>query len=221
MKESPFSDILKIGGLDKVLDLLSGASGAAGRSSDAGEPGGRGADGSGKRDAGKQPKSDLELAKEELARPGVTFAVALGGVVASSEERGVRPLLAFFDDTRSAAKDDARSAAKEDSCPGTATEHYSGRGILSGATCADKVVGKAPALLYVLLGVKHVYARVTTRDAVRILNGAGIKFDFDNCEDAIMNDEKTDTCPMEKLVADTDDPGEALRLIFDKVSGRA
>ena len=70
--------------------------------------------------------SDLERAKALLDRPGCTFAAVCGNQERTSVIRGVRPLLYQLEEG------------------------------LDGWSCADKAVGKAPAMLYVLLGVKEV-----------------------------------------------------------------
>lgn len=134
--------------------------------------------------------NDLELAKEELKKEGCTFAAAKDGEVISSEKRGVVPLIEMLD---------------------SGHDH-------SGFSCADKVCGKAPALIYVLLGVSEVYARVMTRDAARILESAGIGCTYDALADKIINRAGTDICPMEKTVLGIGDPEEAVSAIRAKLA---
>ena len=64
----------------------------------------------------------------------------------SSTERGVKPLLDFIENGPN----------------------------LRGFSAADKIVGKAAALLYVLLGVKEVYAPVMSETALYTLAHNGI-----------------------------------------------
>lgn len=125
--------------------------------------------------------TDIELAKEKLSQKGCTFAAAKDGELISSDKRGVAPLLDMLDSGR---------------------DH-------SGWSCADKVCGRAPALLYVLLGVKEVYSHVMTGAAFSILEKSGIQASFDISADIIMNRAGTDICPMEKAAAGIDDPEEA------------
>lgn len=68
--------------------------------------------------------SDLERAKALLDMPGCTFAAVSGEQERTSDIRGVKPLIDQLDEG------------------------------LEGWSCADRAVGKAPAMLYVLLGVK-------------------------------------------------------------------
>ena len=129
--------------------------------------------------------SDIELAKEALEKEGRTFAAVKDGKVISSVKRGVVPLLEMLDSAQSYA----------------------------GWSCADKVAGKAPAMIYVLLGVKEVYARVMTREAMRILGSAGISFTYDIPADTIQNRQGTGMCPMEDTVSGIEDPEAAVPAI--------
>ena len=139
--------------------------------------------------------NDLELAKEELKKEGCTFAAAKDGEVISSEKRGIVPLLDMLDSVRE------------------------GKGVsYAGWSCADKVAGKAPAMIYVLLGVSEVYARVMTRDAARILESARIGCTYDALADKIINRAGTDICPMEKTVLGIGDPEEAVSAIRAKLA---
>ena len=134
--------------------------------------------------------NDLELAKEELKKEGCTFAAAKDGEVISSEKRGVVPLLEMLDSV------------------------HEGKGVsYAGWSCADKVAGKAPAIIYVLLGVKEVYARVMTREAMRILGSAGISFTCDISAETIQNRQGTGMCPMEDAVSGIEDPEAAVPAI--------
>ena len=90
-------------------------------------------------------KTSLEKARGILESGTVTCALVRGDTVHTSTERGVKPLLAWINE-------------------GTDLKNFS---------AADKVVGKATAHLYCLLGVKEVYAAVISTAAVKILVDLG------------------------------------------------
>ena len=138
--------------------------------------------------------TDMELAKKTLGREELTFAAAKDGNVISSEDRGIRPVLNLLD----------RFSADENG--------------MEGWSVADKVVGKAPAMVYSLLKPAEIYAHIMTKDAESILAQAGIKYSFDVETDKIINRAGTDICPMEKIVADISDPADAIDKLRAKVS---
>lgn len=78
--------------------------------------------------------------------------------------------------------------------------------VLQGAFIADKAVGKAAAACMVVGGVKHVHADVMSEPALALLNAHGIKAEYGQLVDHIINRAGTDWCPMERLSRDIDDP---------------
>ena len=81
---------------------------------------------------------------------------------------------------------------------------------LCGFVAADKVVGKAAAFLYVLMGVSAVYAQVVSAPAKEVLSRYGIELVYAHQVPAIENRTKTGLCPIESSVWDIDDPQIAL-----------
>ena len=84
---------------------------------------------------------------------------------------------------------------------------------MQGAYVADKVVGKAAAYLYVLLGVREVYAAVLSRPALDVLERYNIGTVYDMLVQAIRNRTDTGFCPMETAVLDIDDANEAYKVL--------
>lgn len=84
---------------------------------------------------------------------------------------------------------------------------------LEGGVIADKVVGKAAALLFVLLGVESVYGSTVSGHAEAVLQGANISLEYNQLVEGIINREKNGPCPLEYAVRDTQEPSEALILI--------
>lgn len=87
-----------------------------------------------------------------------------------------------------------------------------------GYSAADKVVGKAAAYLYHLLGVEFVYAQVISQPAAAVLAHYGIELAYDSLVPAIANRDGTGFCPMESAVLNIDDPEQALAAIRKKLA---
>lgn len=128
---------------------------------------------------------NLEKAKALLKNGGYTCVFYNGEDFITDNERGVRPLLSLIEKGRS----------------------------LYGYSAADKVVGKAAAFLYILLGVKEIYADVMTKDAESVLKKSGINIFGEQTADIIINRAKTGRCPMDSAVSDIDSPDEGLIVI--------
>lgn len=73
---------------------------------------------------------------------------------------------------------------------------------LDGAFIADKAVGKGAAALMILGGVKEVFADVVSRPALALLNDTGIKTDYVQAVEHIVNRTQTGICPVEQLCSD-------------------
>ena len=85
---------------------------------------------------------------------------------------------------------------------------------LSGFSAADKIVGKAAAMLFVLAGVKEVYGQVMSRAAQAFLQSHGISCSCDTLTEHIINRKGDDICPMEKTVQNMDDPATAFSALL-------
>lgn len=133
----------------------------------------------------------LDMADAELARTtlfsakGATCAAARNGKTMITHERGVKPLLQWISEGRS----------------------------FEGWSVADKVVGKAPALLYVQLKPAAVYAIAMSEAARDILLANGIACGCEDLVPFIMNRAGDGQCPMDASVTNIPDPREAERAI--------
>lgn len=126
-----------------------------------------------------------KLAKKLMEEDRYTCVICGEGITYFSEESGVRPLMQW-------------TAEKIN---------------VKGCCAADKIVGKAAALLYVGLGVREVYASVMSRRGEETLKKHGIEAIYGElCED-IRNRTDTDICPMEKAVREAETPAEAVEAI--------
>ena len=82
-----------------------------------------------------------------------------------------------------------------------------------GFFAADKVVGAGAAHLYVLLGVKAVWAKLMSKDAVDILQTNGIDACYDDVVPYIINRSGDGACPIEEAVKGINDSNQALIII--------
>lgn len=87
-----------------------------------------------------------------------------------------------------------------------------------GFSAADKIVGKAAAFLFVISGVKEVYAPVMSETAVHILSQYGISVEYETLVQIIVNRSGTGPCPMEQAVAHIDEPLAAIKAIQNTLS---
>lgn len=131
----------------------------------------------------------LEKAKEILASEELKFVLINDETTIKSKDRGVKPLL-----------DIIRSG-----------------GVKSGFTAADMVVGKAAALLYMYLGVKEIYGRLMSQEAMKIFEDNSIYYEYTISQPYIKNRDLTDMCPMDKSVRNIDNPEKAVEAIKETV----
>ena len=134
--------------------------------------------------------ADAELAHATLlATEGATCVVVRNDKVAITRERGVKPLLQWISEGRS----------------------------FEGWSVADKVVGKAPALLYVQLKPAVVYAIAMSEAARDILLANGIACGCEDLVPFIVNRAGDGQCPIDVSVTNISDPHEAERAIRECV----
>jgi len=134
--------------------------------------------------------ADLKKAVTTLWGGGFTCVLCREDTVITDKRRGVRPLLELLD----------------------------GELDLKGFSAADKVVGKAAAFLYLLLGVSRVYAGVISQPARDVLTGNGITVSWDTLVPAIQNRDQTGFCPMETAVLGIQDPLAAKSAILQTLA---
>ena len=130
----------------------------------------------------------------ELEESGMNLLVFSGGkVVYSSDERGIMPLV-------------------------DAIDVIGGEG-LGDLITADRIVGKAAALLNVYLGAREVHAMLISAGAKVLLLERGIPFEFREETDAIKMKDGVIFCPFERMVQDVSDPGEAYSMMKERLAG--
>ena len=124
---------------------------------------------------------DLKTACSLLEKENYTCVLCRGDDTVTDSRRGVKPLLELLESGRAFA----------------------------GYSAADKVVGKAAAFLYCLLGVTALHAGVISQPALAVLEDAGITVRYDTLVPAIRNRTNTGFCPMETAVWALTDPALA------------
>ncbi|MFA6755425.1 MAG: DUF1893 domain-containing protein [Bacilli bacterium] len=84
---------------------------------------------------------------------------------------------------------------------------------IEGSSVADKIIGKAAALLLSYLKVKEVYAAVLSEKAIEVLKNNLIIFNYSEMTKNIINRTNTGMCPMEKAVMNINDGLTAYKVI--------
>ena len=127
--------------------------------------------------------NDIQRAKQILHSPdgGYTCVLCRGEEILTATKNGIAPMMDFLD-----------SGAD-----------------LRGFCAADRIVGKAAAMLFVLAGVREVYADVITDEAVRVLSEHRIEASWERRTEMIVNRMGTGPCPMEQTVKDIENPQKA------------
>lgn len=121
-------------------------------------------------------------AVSRLYKEGLSCVVEKNGVFYTSSLFGIKPLMQFL---------------RRD------------RRFFAGAIIADKVIGKAAAMLLIDSGVSEVYGAVMSESAAALLKAHDIPFGY--CEKVPLIENRTHTgmCPMEETVLSLSDPADA------------
>ncbi len=126
---------------------------------------------------------DIELAKVKLLDEGFALVIVKEGVVLySSRERGIKPIYTAVSELGSE---------------------------LIGASLADRVIGKAAALLCKMAQFKSVYTNLISDSAIKVFNENNIRFSYRESCPFIINRRKDGMCPVEKISLNIDS-GELL-----------
>lgn len=131
--------------------------------------------------------TDLSYAKDLLFSGKYTIVLCKNGASYTDTRRGIAPMLGFLE-----------------------------QGIdLAGFSVADRVVGKAAALLFVRAGISAVYAAVISEPALDVLNTNAIPCEWNKKVTYIINRTGDGPCPMEHAVRNIDDPKTAEAVLRD------
>jgi hypothetical protein len=133
--------------------------------------------------------TDLEIAKNELYEENLALAIVKNGSLLYSTKS--HRISGFLDAI--------------DKCDGN----------LEGASVADKVAGKAIALLCAYAKVKEVYAAVMSRHALFVFKKHKVVYHWNELVENILDANKTGVCPFEKVAVNVSDPEKAYKTFKD------
>ena len=131
----------------------------------------------------------LNIAMNRLSGKARCVAVNEAGLLIS-EKRGILPMIEWLEE--------------DPEC-------------LRGASVADRIVGRAAAMIMVYAGVREVFASVISNGAIELLKDAGISVTYSMSAIAISNRRGDGICPMERLVAPVREPEAAYKKLREKV----
>lgn len=128
-------------------------------------------------------QTDLKLARQRLLQKNLSLVISKNGsVLFETQASGISGLL-------------------------EAIEKLGNK--MAGASVADRIVGRAAALLLAYSGADAVFAFTISDSGIEVLGNHRIAYEFDERVPSILNLSKTDVCPFEKLAAKFSDPKKA------------
>jgi hypothetical protein len=128
-------------------------------------------------------KSNLQIARETLEKLNQKLAIAKNGkIIYMSTESGVKGLLKAIEEIQEE---------------------------LRGASMADKIVGKAAALLAIHAGINEVYAETISLNGLKTLEKWKVKVEYETLTPTIMDKSGLKPCPMEEATKNIETPKEA------------
>ena len=80
---------------------------------------------------------------------------------------------------------------------------------LAESSIADRIMGRAAALLSVYSNVSAVFAVTISKEGIKMLEDNNIPYQFESCVPKILNSKGDDMCPFEKLTITLTNPAKA------------
>lgn len=128
--------------------------------------------------------NDIGIAIDLLEKEQLTLAIVKNNkVIFTSKEKGIKPLY------------------------NVVTEH---KEELKGSSIADRVTGKAAAMLCVYANIKELHTGVLSENAVEIFSKSTVLYEYEKTTPFIKNRDKTGMCPIEKLSIGTNNINDLL-----------
>ena len=127
---------------------------------------------------------------ERLKEGGYSFVLYKDGEWSTSEKRGIAPIMELLRENKE---------------------------LLKGAYVADKVIGKAAALLLIEGGISYLHTQVISEHAIEVLRMSNIEFEYQSLVPYIVNRAGDGMCPMEETVLEVTDSTKAYELLQEKI----
>ena len=117
--------------------------------------------------------NDIELAKNLLDNEQRALVIVKDGkVLFSVDEKGIKPIYTAFNEL----KDE-----------------------LKGSSVADKVIGKAAAMIYEHAAIKELSTKLISENAISVLGNTSIIYEYEKSVPYIKNRDQSGMCPVETL----------------------
>jgi len=127
---------------------------------------------------------DIDIAKELMQKEKLALSVVKNGeIIFTSRDRGIKPLFTAVLDL----KDE-----------------------LKGASVADRVTGKAAAMLCEYADIKELSTRLISENAINVLEGTSIIYNYEESTPYIKNRDESGMCPVETLSLKTNNINELI-----------
>ncbi len=134
--------------------------------------------------------NDLEIARKLLPEGGFSFvAVKNGNVLAKEFGSSIQPLAKFLD------------------------EHIED---VRGASLADKVVGRAVAILSGFYGIRAIFAVLMSEGAEQFLKSYKIDYTYQTPVPVILNMQGDGPCPIEKSLVHIETLEEGMKILRER-----
>lgn len=116
---------------------------------------------------------DIDIAVELLEKEKLALAIVKDGkVVFTSSDKGIKPLYIALEEHKIE---------------------------LEGSSVADRVTGKAAAMICAYAGIKQLKTKLISDNAINVLKETNIIYEYDERTSFIENRDRTGMCPVETL----------------------
>lgn len=132
---------------------------------------------------------DIDVAMELLEKEKLALVIVKNNkVIFTSSGKGIKPLYTALEEL----KDE-----------------------LEGSSVADRVTGRAAAMLCTYAGIKQLKTKLISDNAINVLKETNIIYEYDECSPFIENRDRTGMCPVETLSLKANDINELLKGISE------
>lgn len=127
---------------------------------------------------------DIELAKSLLNKEKKAIVIVKEGrVIFSSDGKGIKPIYSALNELGSE---------------------------LQGSSVADKVIGKAAAMICYYANIKELSTKLMSENAINVLKETSIIYEYEKSVPYIKNRDQSGMCPVETLSLKTENIDELL-----------